>query len=211
MFCKKCRQIDFHILALSLETLRLCGIASRCYLYQSFHFVLLLTDIAYAESKCYRKKAPTSTYSDATALIRSDFFNPSGCQVFRLVFWYLFSAEPVLSDNKEERYALEVLLHYSTMGNALPNRQLWGTPSDYSSFTNPNEWNRGVVEFSVETGGQFTLNFFAHHNDNCTKNVERIVLDTITIYTGTVTIELLLVITLKVEEARCRILKPVIK
>jgi hypothetical protein len=142
-------------------------------------------DYAFAESNCKQKPATASTYpQQATAVIRSPAFNPSGCQTFRLSFWYLLSAQPVVSQDIMRRFGLEVFVHYSSEGNSLPTERIWGSSSDYNSFAGANRWTKAEVEFSVSSGRQFTLNFFAHHNDNCARNFQRILLDSISTLTA---------------------------
>lgn len=91
----------------------------------------------------------------------------------------------MLSDNIKERYALEVKLHYSILGFGLPDRLLWGNASDYTNFAGRHRWNKVEVEFAVEENKQFTLNFFAHHNDNCESDKNPIILDSISTLLGT--------------------------
>ncbi|XP_055340547.1 uncharacterized protein LOC129589724 isoform X2 [Paramacrobiotus metropolitanus] len=126
----------------------------------------------FARSNCYVKYLPNSAYLErAVAQLRTERYNPATCQIFRTSFWYRFSGTPVFSGNLEEQYFLDVFVHYSVDKDFdfIPKRPIWGSEQDYENFR-PNVWMQACAEYNVFQSEQFTLNFFAHHSNNCIPN-----------------------------------------
>jgi hypothetical protein len=109
----------------------------------------------------------------ATATLRTGTYAGSDkCERFHISFWCKFGRIPNVADKSDpSRFFLQLDMHRRGRngalidGTGLPSRNLWGSQiSDYQGI-GLNEWQK--IVFSFTEFEQFSLMFFAHHNDGC--------------------------------------------
>ncbi|OQV23049.1 hypothetical protein BV898_03097 [Hypsibius exemplaris] len=117
---------------------------------------------------------------EASASLQSGTFgfpfgDPSNrCARFFVSFWYRLNGRVVVADRTNpNRFYLEVLLHRVNEDGATgrPRRTVWGSNIADFALAAPNIWTRAQFDFTESDN--FSLNFFAHHNDNCNKGTVR--------------------------------------
>ncbi|OQV23050.1 hypothetical protein BV898_03098 [Hypsibius exemplaris] len=117
---------------------------------------------------------------EASASLQSGTFGfPFGdpgnrCARFFVSFWYRLNGRVVVADRTNpDRFYLEVLLHRVNEDGATgrPGRTVWGSNIADFALAAPNNWTRAQFDFTESDN--FSLNFFAHHNDNCNEGTVR--------------------------------------
>ncbi|XP_055329163.1 uncharacterized protein LOC129581901 isoform X2 [Paramacrobiotus metropolitanus] len=137
----------------------------------------------FAISRCSQRVAGVAPErNDAVAILRSAIVTPTSPYLCLLVsFYYRLSDFPVFSVNPDEKFHLKAFIE--GYGQTFPHEQIWGNETDYSENI-IGQWRYVEVVFTRNVGQQFTINFFAYHNDGCQVNLKTIALDAITIRTA---------------------------
>ncbi|XP_055345200.1 mucin-2-like [Paramacrobiotus metropolitanus] len=114
------------------------------------------------------------------AVLRTPVVTVAACVHYNLTFIIQFSHAPVISDNELESYFLDVRIGNGSESR-IPDRVIWGSTADYAkdNINMGNYTYTVTTAFAIAENDSFTINFVAHHSNQCTTRGQSIAIDDI--------------------------------